>query len=353
MNKLFDLGQLIKFFNKQNLPNYRWEQFLQYYFSKEITAVPNWDDFTTWGKNLREQFSAEFDLNNIESFEIHSAKNHCSHKALLKLTDNSLLETVLMQYKEYKTICLSSQIGCPLNCQFCATGAGGFGRNLTEIEILEQYQFWLSQVNNREIASPQPAIKNLVYMGMGEPFLNWQAVKDSIYLFNQNYNIGLRHITVSTVGLIKGIREFANEDWPVNLAISLHAGFNKTRNILMPINETNPINKLWEAIRYYFRKNNRKVFLEYILIDGINDSLEEITAVIEEIQKTNQKLLHLNLIPYNDVEDKPWEPSSPEQIKKIEYLLTKENIHFTLRKSLGTEVGGACGQLKHRSAKKK
>lgn len=353
MPKLFELGELIKYFDKQNLANYRWDQFLQYYFSKEITAVPNWDDFTTWGKKLKADFAENFLLNNIDSFEIQSAKNNRSHKALLKLDDGQLVETVLMSYKEYKTVCLSSQIGCPLNCQFCATGAGGFARNLSEIEILEQYQFWLSQLNKREIASPKPAIKNLVFMGMGEPFLNWQAVKDSIYLFNQHYNIGMRHMTVSTSGLIKGIREFAQENWEVNLAISLHAGFNKTRNLLMPINVANPLNKLWEAINYYFRNNNRKVFLEYILIDGINDSLEEIKAVIDQMKKSTPKLLHLNLIPYNEVEGKPWERSRPEQIKKIQYLLTKENIHFTLRKSLGSDVEGACGQLKHKSVKKK
>ena len=350
MNNLFDFGKLIKYFDKQNLPSYRWDQFLEYYFSKELKEVPTWNNFTTWGKNLREKFSKEFVLNNIKHSDIYSAPNNRSHKALLKLDDDRLVETVLMGYKEYKTVCLSSQIGCPLNCQFCATGAAGFERNLTEIEILEQYQFWLGKINDREIASPKPPIKNFVFMGMGEPFLNWQAVKDSIYLLNQNYNIGLRHITVSTAGLIKGIREFAKEEWPVNLAISLHAGFNQTRNIIMPMNENNPLNKLWDAIRYYFRTNNRKVFLEYILIDDINDSLAEFEAVVEQIKATNPKLLHINLIPYNDVEGKPWERSKPEQVKRIQYYLTKENIHFTLRKSLGTEVGAACGQLKHKKA---
>lgn len=347
MNNLLDFKNFIQLFEKENYPQYRWDQFLTYYFSLELNDLPNWQDLTTWPKNMREKFANKIDLNNIIKSKIKSADNNRSHKALLTLQDKKLIESVLMSYKDHNTVCLSSQIGCPLNCQFCATGKAGFERNLKVVEIIEQFQYWLVQVNNKDIKVENPNTYNLVFMGMGEPFLNWNNVKDAIYLFNHYYNISFRRITVSTAGLIKGIKEFANEDWPVNLAISLNAGSNRVRNILMPINESNPLNKLWSAIRYYFKRNNRKVFLEYILIDDFNDSLEEISEVVAKIKQISPKLLHLNLIPYNPVKGKPWSTVKPKQLQRIIKYLENEHIHFTVRDSLGADVNAACGQLKH------
>lgn len=345
MSKLFELKKFANYFDKLSLPSYRWDQFLKYYFSKELTDFPSWENFSTWSKDLKGKLSSKFSLNNIKSYHLTSDSKGRSYKALIEFHDGTAVETVLMTYKEYNTVCISSQIGCPLNCQFCASGAAGFTRNLTVIEILEQYQLWLKLLNSGEIKAKKQTVKNLVFMGMGEPFLNWANVKDAIDLFHEYYEMSYRNITVSTAGLVKEIRDFANQDWPVNLAISLHAARNQSRNILMPLNERIDLAKVWDAIIYYFSKHNRKVFLEYILIDEINDSIQEFEILIKKIKEINQKLLHINLIPYNDVDDKPWERSKPAQIQAIVDLLEKEHIHYTVRKSLGDNIEGACGQL--------
>jgi len=341
---MISLLDIQKFLEEKAAPKYRWAQFLDYYFSRDLKGWPNWNDLKTWPKNLKESLPA---LNNVEEIKYFASANNRSSKAVIKFAgDQKLVETVLMRYYDYDTVCLSSQLGCPLACKFCATGQGGFIRNLSVLEILEQFQAWVIYLNKNEKAD---SLKNLVFMGMGEPFLNWPVVKEAIELFNNNYQIGQRHITISTAGIPEKIREFADLHWQVNLALSLHAGTDKVRQSLMPIAETYSLKDLWKSLNYYLEHNNRKVFLEYILIENVNDSLAEIQAVIDQIVKSNPKLLHLNLIPYNPHEAAEYQTSSAEQLRKIEALLTENRIHYTWRDSLGQDIGGACGQLSKNS----
>jgi 23S rRNA (adenine2503-C2)-methyltransferase len=339
-----NLTDLKKYLEEQKAPTYRWQQFLDYYFSRDLKAWPNWNDLKTWPKSLKEKLPA---LSNITEIKYLESLDQRSSKAIIKYAeDEKWVETVLMRYYNYDTVCLSSQLGCPLNCSFCATGQGGFIRNLTALEIIEQFQAWLIYLNEKGKAD---SIKNLVFMGMGEPFLNWSEVRAAIQYFHDYYNIGHRHITISTAGIPEKIKEFADIDWPVNLALSLHAGSDAVRQKLMPIAKTYNLNDLWDSLNYYFSKHRRKVFLEYILIEHVNDSLEEIQMVVARIKKSDKRLLHLNLIPYNPHETADYQTSSEDQLRRIEKLLQDNEIHYTWRDSLGQEIGGACGQLSKNS----
>lgn len=341
---MINLTYLQKHLEEQGAPVYRWQQFLDYYFSWNLKTWPNWNDLKTWPKNLKENLPL---LHNISEIKYLSDSNNRSAKAIIKYgKDEKWVETVLMRYYNYDTICLSSQLGCPLNCSFCATGQGGFIRNLKALEIVEQFQAWLIYLNEKGKAD---TIKNLVFMGMGEPFLNWNEVKEAIDCFHDYYNIGHRHITISTAGLPDKIKEFSDLTWSVNLALSLHAGSDTVRQKLMPIAKTYTLDLLWESLDYYFRKHRRKVFLEYILIEQVNDSVNELRLVVERIKKSERKLLHLNLIPYNPHAASSYKSSSVGQLRLLEALLKENNIHYTWRDSLGKEIGGACGQLSKNS----
>ncbi|HPL92796.1 MAG TPA: 23S rRNA (adenine(2503)-C(2))-methyltransferase RlmN [bacterium] len=341
---MINLPDVKKHLAEQGAPAYRWRQFLDYYFSRDLKAWPNVEGLLTWPKTLKNDLPA---LHNVTEIKYLESADRRSAKAIIKYgDDDKWVETVLMRYHNYDTICLSSQLGCPLNCKFCATGQGGFIRNLTAEEIIEQFQAWLIYLNQNGKAD---SIKNLVFMGMGEPFLNWPEVKRAIEYLHDNYGIGHRHITISTAGLPDKIKEFSDLDWPVNLAISLHAGSDAVRQKLMPIANTYSLNQLWDSINYYFGKHRRKLFLEYILIEHLNDSVEEMRLVVERIKKSERKLLHVNMIPYNPHSAADFQSSSAEQLRRLEALLKAENIHYTWRDSLGQEIGGACGQLSKNS----
>lgn len=291
-------------------------------------AIDDWDKATVLPLKLREELKKET-LLKIKA-EIFKSKN--VEKALITLEDNSQIETVLMKHDDRTTVCVSSQVGCALGCKFCATGKLGFKRNLETEEILEQVL----------VFKRKERIRNIVFMGMGEPFLNYDNVLNAVKILNNEnaFNIGARHISISTVGITEGIEKLSNEKLQVNLAISLHAPNNNLRLKLMPISKKYSLENILKTVNEYIKKTNRKVMFEYTLIDNVNDSIEN----AKELSKIMKHPLYMvNLIKYNDTEE--FKAPSNEKIKRFKNYLEKGGINVTERYRFGGDIHAACGQL--------
>jgi 23S rRNA (adenine2503-C2)-methyltransferase len=278
-----------------------------------------------------------------------------SVKALFAARDHVSIESVLIPYGDgTRTVCVSTEAGCQANCAFCATGHLGFTRVLTPFEIVEQVLHFA-----RLLKAKGERVTNVVFMGEGEPFLNYDNVRDAILLLNDKdgINLGQRRISVSTSGIVPGIERFAGEDWQVNLAISLHAPVNGLRSILMPINRTYPLEQLMPALDAYIAKTNRKLMIEYLVLGGLNDSAHNADALADLIHKYKEvlRLSVVNLIVYNPVKDSSGRPDRfkaprPASLRAFEEILTKREIDWTRRASFGSDISGACGQLAGESA---
>ncbi|MFA5926028.1 MAG: 23S rRNA (adenine(2503)-C(2))-methyltransferase RlmN [Parcubacteria group bacterium] len=301
--------------------------------------IKDWNEATTLSKNIREKLQKVAPLE-IKG-EMFSSKDGRTVKAAMKLEDGLTVETVLMKHTgKRNTICVSSQVGCPLGCLFCVTGSMGFKRNLTASEILDQVLFFARKLKNTD-----EKITNIVFMGMGEPFLNWENVKKAVEILNDpnSFGIGARKISVSTAGITEGIEKLAEEFPQSNLAISLHAPDDLLRSEIMPVNKKYPLQKIFKAVDEYIAKTNRKVMFEYVMLSGVNDSEKQ----AEELAKLLKKPLYmLNLIAYNP--NGKFESSSPEKILKFKNILEKAGIFTTQRYRFGTDIEAACGQLAHR-----
>ena len=326
---------------KYNLPNFRVQQMQKAFFEQNISSYAK---ITTLAKNLREQLATE----KVLSFRVHhmaASRDGNAYKAILRLHDDRLIETVLLNPKPgLWSCCISSQAGCALACTFCATGKLGFIRHLTSEEITDQVLFWRFFIAKEQLTEH---LSNVVYMGMGEPLHNKEQVFASIEeLTNpQTFRIGARHISVSTSGLVPAIYEFTDKFPQVNLAISLHAANDELRLKLMPINKAYPLNELIKAVNDYLQKNNRKVFFEYILLKDENDRLqdaEDLVVLYKNIEKKH--LVHTNLIVYNQIDSHHCE-SPKTKAREFKRYLQKNGISVTIRKNLGRDIDGACGQL--------
>jgi len=297
--------------------------------------IEDWGEATTLSLALREQLKKEVPLS-IKS-ELSVSADGKTSKALICLADGEELEAVLMRHDGRNTICVSSQIGCPLGCVFCATGQMGFIRNLTTGEIVDQVLFWA-----RYLKKTNERVNNVVFMGMGEPFLNYDNVFEAIKILNDDnlLGIGARHISISTVGVIEGIERMADDMPQINLAISLHAPNDELRQKLMPIDKKYPLAAVIKAAKDYVAKTNRKLMFEYIMIKGINDTEEQAMQLVDLL---DDRLFFVNLIAYNPTGI--FEPSLPVQIKKFKDVLEKSGIQALQRYRFGQDVKGACGQL--------
>jgi 23S rRNA (adenine2503-C2)-methyltransferase len=292
-----------------------------------------------------------FDLEkNFSLISLHESKlitDTDTQKAVLALKDNLAIESVLMNYDDWLTACVSSQVGCPLNCAFCATGKMGFKRNLTSEEIVDQILYWKNILSNpnkppflKGGARRAEDLKRIVFMGMGEPLLNWDNLLSALKIIKDDLNIGSRKISVSTAGIIPKIYEFADLNTEINLAISLHAPDQETRQQIMPIALKYQFPDLIKSLNYYTAHTRRQLFLEYALIDGINDSESHLDKLIT-LLKSN-RLFYLNLIPLNPVKG-GLNPSS--NLNLFADTLEKNHLNFSLRRSLGKSTNSACGQL--------
>jgi len=312
-------------------------------------GVSDFSEISTISKNLRETLEKEMKILSFGVEKILVAKDKNSIKALLKLADGNKIESVLLSPVEGKwSVCISSQVGCPLNCGFCATGKGGFQRNLTAEEITDQVLFWKQYLKeNFKFEILNLKLTNVVFMGMGEPFLNWEEVKKSLKdLTDKNLlAFGSRSISVSTAGIPEGIKNLAQDFPQINLAISLHFATDEKRNQYMPINRKYNLEELKKALKDYFSKTNRQVFVEYVMLAGVNDSEEDAYALSTYLKSIgNRQLLHINLIAYNET-GKEFKASSGNKTHLFKDYLEKGGMSVTIRKSLGQEVEGACGQL--------
>lgn len=337
--KIKELEQFIK---EKGLPKFRLSQIIKAIYQDSIILF---EEISTLPKDLRSELNAKMKILSFEPMRVLKADDKSSYKALLKAGDDNLFETVIMINKEDRwTVCLSSQIGCPVGCPFCATGKNGFKRNLKSEEIADQVLFWQNYLKKN---LPKSKLDSVVFMGMGEPFLNWENVKEAIKKLTDPglFGFGARNISVSTIGVIGGIKKFAKEFSQVNLAVSLHTANNDKRNALIPINEQNDLGKLQKTLNQYIEKTNRKLFIEYVMLENINDSKEDAIKLGEYV-KSFQKpyLILVNLIPYNET-CKNFKPTTTHNIEKFKNELMRQKVQVTVRKSLGKEIKGACGQL--------
>jgi len=296
----------------------------------------DWLQMTTLPVALREKLSAECSLK-IEH-KIYSSKKDNAIKALIEFEDGAEVEAVLMKHTDGRnTVCVSSQVGCALGCDFCATGKLGFTRNLTSMEIVEQVLLF-----NRLLKKSNEKVTNIVFMGMGEPMLNYENVISAIKFMNSKevFSLGARKFSISTVGVVDGINKLAKEPMEINLAVSIHAPNDILRSRLMPINNKWNLQKLFKAIDGYIKLTNRRVMLEYTLIEGVNDSL----ASAEELcRRVKNPLLFVNLITYNKTQF--YAPPTPAVVRKFSEFLTKNHVANTQRQRFGHDIAAACGQL--------
>jgi 23S rRNA (adenine2503-C2)-methyltransferase len=339
-----NFDSLQTFLNFNNQPKYRYNQIVSEIL---LGHAVSYQDLFTIPQSLRTELEKEIPLISLQPEKVLKSKDKKTYKALLKLSDGNFIETVLLSPKpSLWSVCLSCQIGCQMNCSFCATGKMGFVRNLTSEEITDQILFWRQHIANKKL---KIRIQNIIYMGMGEPLANTEIVFDSINNFiNPNlFGFGSRHLSVSTCGLPSEIKKFADTFSQVNLAISLHAGSQALREKLMPIAKQFPLDQLFDSIHYYLEKTNRKVFFEYILISNENDSDKqalELANLLSNNFSDKLHIIHVNLINFNPIKTDT-KATTKDRIKKFQRILENFKISTTIRKSLGQDIAGACGQL--------
>lgn len=299
--------------------------------------------FTNLPKRLREKLESQYDFETLHfEREIRSA-DLLTEKSLFKLRDGHYIESVLMLYEKRQSICISTQSGCGMGCIFCASGQMGFKRNLTTGEIVEQ-TYWLA----RKLRRSSKEITNIVYMGMGEPFQNFENVMKSIEIIcdPEGMNLSERRITISTVGLIPFIYKFSSMRQQINLAISLHAPNDELRNQLVPINKTNNIDDLMQACKSYIKETGRRITFEYALIKGVNDDLALASSLSSLLKGM---ICHVNLIRLNPSKYYEGVPSSHDQTMQFKKILQESGIPCTIRLRRGIEISAGCGQLAYDS----
>jgi 23S rRNA (adenine2503-C2)-methyltransferase len=315
-------------------PSFRVEQVENWVFEQKARSF---EEMTTLPESLREAMAHGFSLTPLEAaWTARSEDGTVKH--LWTLEDGGQVESVLIPTSDRLTLCLSSQVGCALGCRFCATGSMGFEGQLTPAQIAAQFR----DASRFAEGEMERSITNVVYMGMGEPFANREAVFRSLEVLHEGFGIGARRITVSTVGLVPGILEMAERPEQFGLAVSLHAPDSGTRAELMPIERRFPLPELMDAIRTYQERKGRRVSIEYTLIDGINDSDGTAGALADLLEGLD---CFVNLIPWNPIPDRDWSPSPEERIAGFARTLHRKGVSAAVREPRGRDIAAACGQL--------
>ena len=358
-----NIKKLEQFLIDNNQPKFRLEQIKKAVYQD---GVSKWEEITSLPLDLRNRLKKEIRILSFKSEKVSASKDGNSAEVLLELADGNFIESVLISPKPNAwSVCVSCQAGCPIGCKFCATGKMGFKRNLTAEEITDQVLFWRQYLKKRQETGDtrqenkninhgshlKSHISNIVFMGMGEPFLNWQNVSESINILTDQklFGFGSRSLSVSTAGIAEGIEKMAQEFPQINLAVSLHFTDDEKRSQYMPINKKCNLESLRKALQKYFQITKRKVFLEYIMLADINDSAGDAKKLADYIKSIgNGHLLHVNLIRFNTTPETSAEnmqPSSKNKTHLFKKELEKYHVSATIRKSLGEEIRGACGQL--------
>lgn len=334
MRNIYDLTikELEEYFIENGEKSFRSIQVYEGLYKKRFNSF---EEMTNISKSLREKLNNDFSMKKIKLLIKQQGDN--VNKYLFELEDGNKIESVLMFHDYGTSICVSSQVGCNMTCAFCESGRLKKVRNLLAYEILQQILLIEEDIKKR--------ITHVVVMGIGEPFDNYDNVMRFIKIINcgKGIDIGSRHITISTCGIIPGIKKFMNEDGQVNLAISLHAPNNEIRNKLMPINKAYPIEELISTIKEYIEKTNRRVTFEYIMLEGVNDSEKDAKELAKLLKGING---YVNLIPYNETDNIGFKRTKEWKILKFYDILKSNKINTTIRKEFGGKVDAACGQLR-------
>ena len=318
---------------------YRAEQIFNWIFKENVISF---DEMVNIPLSLREKLKEKFDLHIFKIITKQESKDG-TKKYLFDVLDGNAIESVLMEYKHGYTICVSSQIGCKMGCKFCASTGIKFARSLEAGEIVEQLQAVERDTGIK--------ISNVVFMGIGEPLDNFENVLKAVELINhpKGINIGARHISISTSGVVPKIYELADKNLQCTLSISLHSASNEKRSEMMPVNRVYNIQELMKACKYYIEKTNRRISFEYALAKENNDNLDDAK---ELVQLLKGMLCHVNLIPINKIEGGKYSKSTNENIMKFRDYLNDHGIVATIRRELGSDIDAACGQLRKKEVKK-
>ena len=339
--KNFDLEDLKEELKSINEKSYRAEQIFKWIYQDKVASF---EEMTNLSLDLRKKLDENYSLGNFTIVKKLESKDG-TKKYLFDVGDEegNMIETVLMQYHHGFTVCVSSQIGCKMGCKFCASTGIPFSRSLEPGEIVEQILAIERDLNLK--------VSNIVYMGIGEPLDNFENVMKSIEILNnpKGLNIGARHISISTSGLVPKIYELADRKMQCTLSISLHSSNNKTRSSMMPINNVYPIEELIKACKYYIEKTNKTISFEYALSKDNNDNLEDAKELVKLL---HGMLAHVNLIPINQIENGKYIKSTNENIIRFRDYLNDHGIVATIRRELGSDISAACGQLRRQNLKK-
>lgn len=336
MKSILDLNllEVEQLFAEMSELKYRAGQVLSWVYKRHVVE---WADMSNLPLRLREKLLSEWAIVTSRIEKVRSSEDG-TMKLLIQLSDGQEIESVFIPEKGRNTVCLSTQVGCPIRCSFCASGKGGLRRNLTSGEIVEEILHIIS------LLPGEAAIRNVVLMGMGEPMLNYDNVLGALRAVNAEwgFHIGARRITVSTVGVIRGIERLAKENLQVNLAISLHGPDDRTRSKIVPARKIPPVTSVVEAARNYFAETRRRVSFEYVLIDGVNSSLRQARDLGQLLKGFP---CFVNLIPFNAIEGTALKPPHHRHIRAFLHELELLGIPAAVRASRGNDIAAACGQL--------
>ncbi len=340
MDCIFDykLSDMQEYFTKSGEKKYKAKQIYEWLYKKRVYKF---SDMSNISHALQEKLESSFSTSMLKLRRKQTSD--LTNKYLFELDDGNLIEAVLMRHDYGLSVCVSSQVGCNMGCTFCESGRLKKVRNLSAGEIVRQILMIEEDIKER--------ISSVVVMGIGEPFDNYDNIMDFIRIINDpnGIAIGARHITVSTSGLVPKIYDYANEAIQTNLAISLHAPNNILRNKIMKVNKAYPLEELISSIKYYIEKTNRRVTIEYLLLSGVNDSLDSAKELAHLIKGLN---VYVNLIPYNETSHIEYKKSSNETIMKFYDTLKKQGINVTVRREFGGNIDAACGQLRANEVEK-
>src|SRR3954470_7800549 len=332
---------LTRWLSDRGQPGYRSRQIADHIWS---AAAQSSEQLSTLPQRLRAELDDAFRVSTLASTEITPSDNGLTQKALHRLDDGQMIESVLMRYpargwrRARATVCISSQAGCAVGCPFCATGELGFGRDLEAAEMVDQVRFW-----RQWLAGVGQRLTNVVFMGMGEPLLNADRVMAAAAAITdpERFGLGARHVTISTSGVVPGMDRLTYERPQYTLAVSLHAARAELRDVLVPLNRRYPVSEVVAAADRYADATRRRVTYEYVMIDSINDTPHDAAALAELL---TGRLAHINLIPMNPVAHTPWGPSSGERTESFAAQLRDAGIETTVRRNRGVDIDAACGQ---------
>lgn len=339
--KSFDINELKDVCNILNEKPFRAKQLFSWLHVKKVNSF---DEMTNISKDFRQKLEAEYEIINVRIADVKKSKLDGTCKFLFELHDNNIIESVFMRYKHGNSVCISSQAGCRMGCKFCASTIDGLVRNLSASEMASQIYEIEKYTNER--------VSNIVVMGSGEPLDNYENLVKFINIIScpEGINISQRNITVSTCGLVPKIDELSELDLQITLALSLHATTQEKRKNLMPVANKYKLDEVIAACKRYFDKTGRRITFEYSLVSGVNDTYEDARELIRLIKHIN---CHVNLIPVNPIKERNFVQSKKKDIDNFKNILEKSGINVTIRREMGRDINGACGQLRRSYIEKK